>query len=278
MRARSLWLHIFLIGMWSAFGGSLIAQTQPPDYHVVRRGETLYQIARYYGISPRELMAENQIRNPTRLQIGQRLRIPTPQKSTSASDESAIQNGYLPPHTPTLPHTKETPPLNPSSKRISSFLRPIIHLMEIPRVKRGRWKYVVVHHSGASSGNAKIMDSYHRRIGMENGLAYHFVIGNGRQSRDGQIEVGHRWVHQIAGGHLYDDRLNEISIGICLIGNFNRHAPTKRQIAATTELIRYLNQRCGRRLIFRGHREINARPTDCPGRYFPLRAFHRLFN
>ena len=30
------------------------------------------------------------------------------------------------------------------------------------RVTRGRWKYVVVHHSGTQMGNPKGMDEYHR--------------------------------------------------------------------------------------------------------------------
>jgi membrane-bound lytic murein transglycosylase D len=44
--------------------------------HVVRRGETPSRIAAEYGIPTVELMAENGIRNPRALRVGQRLRIP----------------------------------------------------------------------------------------------------------------------------------------------------------------------------------------------------------
>ena len=114
---------------------------------------------------------------------------------------------------------------------------------------------------------------------MENGLAYHFVIGNGHGSGDGEIEIGPRWVKQLQGGHLHSDELNMIALGVCFVGDFNTTRPTKRQIAAAIELVTYLRQRCGPpEMIFKGHKEINPRPTECPGKYFPLAAFHKLFD
>lgn len=117
---------------------------------------------------------------------------------------------------------------------------------------------------------------------MQNGLAYHFVIGNGRGAGDGEIEIGPRWTRQINGGHVASDYLNYISLGICLTGDLNERPPTKRQLAALDELIRYLRSRCGkvqgRYAIVRGHREINPKPTDCPGNKFPLRWLHRRFD
>jgi len=44
--------------------------------HVVRRGETLYSIARRYGVSVQAIASANGIRNPSRIYTGQRLRIP----------------------------------------------------------------------------------------------------------------------------------------------------------------------------------------------------------
>src|SRR5580765_4139378 len=67
----------------------------------------------------------------------------------------------------------------------------------------GRWRWIVVHHSGIKYGNAEIYDRQHRERGMENGLSYHFVIGNGIDSGDGEIEVGGRWLKQLKGGHVH---------------------------------------------------------------------------
>ena len=143
------------------------------------------------------------------------------------------------------------------------------------KVQRGRWKYIVVHNSGTRQGNARIFDVYHRRVRkMQNGLAYHFVIGNGNSSGNGEIEIGDRWTRQINGGHVASDYLNNIALGICLVGDLNRDKPTAQQLAALDELITYLRSRVGKikgqQAIVKGHKEINPKPTDCPGDRFDL--------
>jgi hypothetical protein len=150
-------------------------------------------------------------------------------------------------------------------------------------VQRARWKFVIVHNSGTRQGNARAFDYYHRKIRrMRNGLAYHFVIGNGTSSRNGQIEIGDRWRRQINGGHVHSDYMNNIGLGICLVGDFNRDQPTRAQLDACEELIRYLQERCGksdgRSLIVRPHREVNPPrwSTDCPGDAFPYGWFGKF--
>jgi N-acetylmuramoyl-L-alanine amidase-like protein len=150
-------------------------------------------------------------------------------------------------------------------------------------VQRARWKFIIVHNSGTRQGNARAFDYYHRKIRrMRNGLAYHFVIGNGTSSRNGQIEIGDRWRRQISGGHVHSDYMNHIGLGICLVGDFNRDQPTRAQLEACEELIRYLQERCGksdgRSLIVRPHREVNPPrwATDCPGDAFPYGWFGRF--
>lgn len=149
-------------------------------------------------------------------------------------------------------------------------------------VRKGRWKYVVVHNSGTREGNARVFDIYHRRVRhMQNGLAYHFVIGDGHGSGDGQVEIGDRWKRQINGGHVASDYLNDIALGICLVGDFNRDQPTKAQVGALEELVAYLRNRVGksqgRQAIVHAHKEINPRPTDCPGDRFPYGWLHAKF-
>lgn len=149
-------------------------------------------------------------------------------------------------------------------------------------VRRGRWKYIVIHNSGTREGNARVFDIYHKRVRhMQNGLAYHFVIGDGHGSGDGQVEVGPRWTKQINGGHVASDYLNDIALGICLVGDFNRDSPTKAQIGALEELVSYLRNRVGktqgRQAIVHAHKEINPRPTDCPGDRFPYGWLHAKF-
>ena len=164
------------------------------------------------------------------------------------------------------------------------YLTPsVLNALDHARVRAGRWKYIVVHNSGTRQGNARIFDYYHRHTRhMPNGLAYHFVIGNGTSTGDGQIEIGDRWKRQINGGHVHSDYLNDIALGICLVGDFNRDIPTRAQYAALDELITYLRKRVGRvdrRLsIVKAHREINPVPTDCPGNRFSYAWLHRKYD
>src|SRR5437773_2827486 len=146
-----------------------------------------------------------------------------------------------------------------------------------------RWQMIVVHNSGTRQGNARVFDYYHRHVRhMQNGLAYHFVIGNGTSTGNGQIEVGDRWRRQINGGHVHSDNLNNIALGICLVGDFNRDQPSRAQLECCEELIRYLRQRCGkigsRYMIVKPHRDVNPPrwATDCPGDAFPYSWFRRF--
>jgi hypothetical protein len=146
-----------------------------------------------------------------------------------------------------------------------------------------QWQFIVVHNSGTRQGNAKVFDYYHRHVRhMQNGLAYHFVIGNGTSTGNGQIEVGDRWRRQINGGHVHSDHLNNIALGICLVGDFNRSQPTPAQLQSCEELIRYLRQRCGKvgshYMQVKPHREMNPPrwATDCPGDAFPYSWFRRF--
>ncbi len=150
-------------------------------------------------------------------------------------------------------------------------------------VLRERWRFIIVHNSGTRQGNARIFDYYHKHVRrMPNGLAYHFVIGNGTSSGDGEIEIGNRWTRQINGGHVHSDYLNNISLGICLVGDFNRDQPTKAQLASCEELVRYLRARCGKvehhEIPVKPHREMNPPrwATDCPGDDFPYRWFRQF--
>lgn len=147
-----------------------------------------------------------------------------------------------------------------------------------PRIKAGRWKNIITHHSATPNGSAAIFDEYHRVAqGREHGLAYHFVIGNGTNSPDGKVEVGGRWLKQANGGHVRSAEYNSCSIGICLVGNFEKTQPSTKQIKSLIELSDYLKHRMFRgRLKFFVHKELEK--TLCPGRHFPLTRFHQLFS
>jgi len=145
-------------------------------------------------------------------------------------------------------------------------------------VRPSRWQWIVGHHSAIQYGNAAVYGRAHRQRGMENGLAYHFVIGNGIDSGDGEIEIGPRWFRQIKGGHVHREEINEVGIGICVVGNFEQMRPTVKQMLAFQELVDYLRSDVvGTRIRFAVHKEIDRGRTACPGRFFPTAQMHRLY-
>lgn len=132
---------------------------------------------------------------------------------------------------------------------------------------RRKWKYVVVHHSGSAEGNAASFHRAHLGRGWD-GLGYDFVIGNGRGSPDGHVEVGYRWTQQKDGAHAGNDEMNQHGVGICLVGNFNDTRPTPAQMRSLLRLCNFLSEYCDiPPANLRLHRHIKS--TDCPGAHFP---------
>jgi N-acetylmuramoyl-L-alanine amidase len=140
-----------------------------------------------------------------------------------------------------------------------------------PAVAERRWRWIVVHHSDDHEGACAKYDRVHRGQGWENGCGYHFVIGNGSQSADGEVETGPRWDRQLQGAHAKtpDNRYNDHGIGIVLVGDFERGGrPTAKQYDALVRLTRWAMARYG---IAPGDvlRHSDCKSTACPGKNFP---------
>lgn len=227
---------------------------QPETYveHIVRRGETLSSIASTHHTTVSVIEAANPGVNPRKLFVDQKLRIP-------ATAEEAASYAAAP------------PPPDPR-KQLPASVQTALNKAE---VKSGRWQHVVIHHSATNVGSGKSIDRYHREDRhMENGLAYHFVIGNGDGMGDGEVFVGQRWTDQLDGGHLASLELNANSIGICLIGDFEKRAPTARQLDRLEALIRGVMKRTHLPAsAVTTHTLIHPNHTRCPGRHFPVESF-----
>lgn len=220
----------------AAAGLSMAAPRALADrIYTVQKGENLTAIAEKHGLTVKALAAHNGLKDANDIKAGQRLRIP--------AEDPAPQ---LPPGVKTQ--------------------------IDNVRVKSGKWRYIVIHHSGTDMGSAAGMDAYHRKERhMENGLAYHFVIGNGNRMEDGEIYVGNRWLEQLDGGHLASEYLNSRALGICLVGNFEVSRPTGRQMENLHALVAHLLKKCRLSVsALKSHQQINTVYTRCPGRLFPM--------
>jgi hypothetical protein len=151
----------------------------------------------------------------------------------------------------------------------------------VPQATPRPWQSIVLHHSATAGASVESIDAAHRRQKDRDGkpwlgIGYHFVVGNGRQMSDGQIEPTFRWREQLPGAHAGQYDYNEHGIGICLVGNFDVAPPTERQMDSLARLVEILARRYGipRQRIVR-HQDVRA--TQCPGHMFPFeRALARV--
>jgi N-acetyl-anhydromuramyl-L-alanine amidase AmpD len=133
-----------------------------------------------------------------------------------------------------------------------------------------KWKYIIIHHSATDEGSSLSFDKAHISRGWH-GVGYHFVIDNGSKGKDdGQIEVSPRWLKQENGSHCKAGSMNTKAIGICLVGDFSREAPTPRQMDALVYLVNRLRKYYGIPIgRIMGHGQVPGASTECPGTNFP---------
>ena len=202
--------------------------------HVVGTGDTLWKIAQSYGVTVRDLLQANHLTDANHIDIGQRLFIPEAELPV-----------YVEPSYPPVPLDvsimRRVGPMHPDSD----------------------WRSITVHHSATRTGSARSFDRDHRRRRM-GGLFYHFVIGNGTGSRDGEVEVGWRWRKQAEVNRPHD-------IQICLVGDFNRQRVTEAQFNTLVNLIQVLQKQYDIPTNHvRRHKDIHGKSTECPESHFPF--------
>jgi LysM repeat protein len=201
-------------------------------YHIVERGQTLYRISKSYNVDINQVMRLNKIIDPTQIDIGQRIFIPG---------------------------VRLPVPIEPYKSIPREAIKKLVGL----KSSSSDWHYITLHHSATHEGNAVTFDRNHRSRRM-GGLFYHFVIGNGTLSGDGEIEVGWRWKKQEAVNRPAD-------IQICLVGNFNEEKASRSQHDALIKLVSVLREQYGISMQnIRRHKDIEGKATECPGESFPF--------
>ena len=133
--------------------------------------------------------------------------------------------------------------------------------------QQDRWKYIYVHHSGTSQGDANSLAQ------NPNGLCDHFVIGNGKGAEDGEIQIGPRWnSQQPPAAPPGVDSIQPACISICVVGDFDHSMPTPTQVRRLSQLVTTLQTQ------FRLGADKVIVLTDTAsassiGRYFPVTSF-----
>jgi hypothetical protein len=241
---------------------------------VVRRGDDLMMPPRIAQLLERETAVERaRIASDQAEQRAREAELRARVVETTTSTRGTAVASPTP--RPTRPTVKPLPAAAPTTAPRSA--RALAGWVPPSSAPRRDWQWIVLHHSDDLSGNAAKYDRIHRvDNGWEHGLGYHFVIGNGSLSNDGQVEIGPRWEKQLHGAHAKtpDNRYNDHGVGVCLVGNFDIPGgrPTSAQMESLVRLVRWLMATYNIPADHvRGHCDCCA--TKCPGENFPWDEF-----
>jgi N-acetyl-anhydromuramyl-L-alanine amidase AmpD len=126
---------------------------------------------------------------------------------------------------------------------------------------------IVIHHSATVSGSTRLFRCFHRVVNGWDDIGYHYVIGNGTDSGDGEVEEGRPAT--VRGAHAKG--FNYCSVGVCLVGNFEEHDPSTEQLWSLGRLLKGLMERFHiKREHIILHRDVEGCDTVCPGEHLSL--------
>jgi murein DD-endopeptidase MepM/ murein hydrolase activator NlpD len=94
---KALFLKVIILTLLSFLSLQQAGTASRYIYHKVKRGETLYRIAKSYGVSVKEIMRANGIKDPKKVRAGKVLAIPQKRKRNSnkkATHHKAVRRGY----------------------------------------------------------------------------------------------------------------------------------------------------------------------------------------
>ena len=129
---------------------------------------------------------------------------------------------------------------------------------------------IVLHHSVTPQNwnitkTLSVIDKEHKKDhphknGAGYHISYHFCI-----FPSGEV-IDTRPVNEV-GFHAGNYPVNLVSIGVCLIGNFENDLPTEKQSSALKSLLKSLIAQYGiKPENIKLHKEVRLNPTACPGK------------
>lgn len=140
-----------------------------------------------------------------------------------------------------------------------------------------RWlvEYIIIHHSLTKDGlvpDWPSIDHYHTITNGWSDIGYHFGIEQIRKVNEYEVLVGRPMI--LTGAHCISKGFNYKSLGICMVGNFDKVTPPKQQWNRALKLTRSLMH------VFEvpkfkvlGHHEVALDGRTCPGLLFNMNDF-----
>lgn len=130
-----------------------------------------------------------------------------------------------------------------------------------------RWSAIYIHHSRTTAGSAQDVSR------TPDGCGDHFVVGNGHGAVDGEIQMTQRWnLQEPADPWPGQASMEPTCISICVVGDFDRSAPSPTQLKRLEQLVQTLQEQFR---IPSTHVWVPDYPGSPAGvgRYFPGGAF-----
>jgi len=128
----------------------------------------------------------------------------------------------------------------------------------------GRIEYLIIHHTERNNDFPAFIRSRHIHLRGWDDIGYHYMIGNTRPfTTNGKLYTGRP--EECEGAHTR--QYNKNSLGICLIGNFDKVAPSEQQLETLFLLIEQKRKQYDIPLNHvKGHSEFAGVEKSCPGR------------
>lgn len=132
----------------------------------------------------------------------------------------------------------------------------------------GTIEYLILHHTERNNDFPFFIKSRHKYWRGWDDVGYHYMIGNTRPfTQDGKIYQGR--LEGFEGAHTRG--FNKNSLGICLIGNFDKKTPSSKQISSLLYLLQTKAHQYNIPIEnIRGHRELPNTRKTCPGKLIDM--------
>jgi N-acetylmuramoyl-L-alanine amidase len=134
--------------------------------------------------------------------------------------------------------------------------------------RRQTTEYIIIHHSKSELDFPAFIRFRHMYLRGWEDIGYHYLVGNGRLlTKNGRVYAGRP--EENVGAHAIG--YNKNSLGICILGNFDRRYP---ELTQTSGLIKLLADKIRKYKIpaknILGHHEIAGVNKSCPGKHFDM--------
>ncbi|MCF7910414.1 N-acetylmuramoyl-L-alanine amidase [Candidatus Pacearchaeota archaeon] len=129
--------------------------------------------------------------------------------------------------------------------------------------------FIVVHHSGKGNLDSfEKIKNFHIKKNKWEDIGYHWLINSSGKILKGRDE-------KFVGAHVFG--YNKYSLGICLIGNYEKNKPTKKQL---NSLLKLLKEKIKQYKIkpenIKAHNEFPGVKKECPGRFIDINKIRKL--